>query len=44
MPFSSEISSKAIYDDHVIEVTPEGQIVWQWRTSEHFDELGNRKA
>ena len=27
-------------DDYIIEVTPDGQIVWEWYTYEHYDEFG----
>lgn len=35
-----EISSKPIYDDFIVEVNPQGQILWQWHTYEHFSEFG----
>ena len=35
-----EISPNTILDDYIIEVNPEGEIVWEWRTSQHFDEFG----
>jgi len=35
-----EISPKPIEDDHIIEVNHEKEIVWEWYTSEHFDEFG----
>lgn len=31
------ISSKDIWDDHIVEVDPEGNVVWDWYTSDHFD-------
>jgi len=34
-----EISPKPVVDDHIIEVNPGGEIVWEWYTSEHFDEF-----
>ena len=34
------ISDKKIEDNIYIEITPGKEIVWQWRTSEHYDELG----
>jgi hypothetical protein len=34
------ISGKMLLDDTIIEVTWDGQIVWEWICSEHFDELG----
>lgn len=35
-----EISSEIVLDDSIIEVTPEGKIVWEWYTSDHYDEFG----
>ena len=35
-----EISPNTILDDYIIEVSPEGEIVWEWRTSQHFNEFG----
>ena len=35
-----KISPKIGKDDFIIEVNPEGEIVWEWYTSEHFDEFG----
>ncbi len=35
-----EISSKTIKDDYIIEVDRSGKIVWEWYTSEHFNEFG----
>lgn len=34
------ISQKNIEDDCILEINPEKQIVWEWYTSEHFDEFG----
>ena len=34
------ISPDEIYDDHIIEVNPAGDIIWSWYTSDHYDELG----
>jgi hypothetical protein len=34
------ISDKPLLDDKLIEVTWEGEIVWEWRASEHFAEFG----
>jgi len=34
------ISPLSIRDDFIIEVTPAGEIVWEWHTPDHFDELG----
>ena len=35
----SEISDKRLLDDTVYEVTWEGDIVWEWVCSDHFDEF-----
>ncbi len=35
-----EISDKALLDDAIIEVDWEGNIVWEWKASDHFHELG----
>lgn len=35
-----EISDKQLLDDAIIEVDWEGNIIWEWTCSEHFDELG----
>lgn len=35
-----EISSKSIVDDFILEVTPGGEVVWEWHTGDHFDEFG----
>jgi hypothetical protein len=29
-------------DDRLIEVSPDGNIVWEWVASDHIDELGFR--
>ncbi|MEY2934280.1 MAG: hypothetical protein RL033_5029 [Pseudomonadota bacterium] len=34
------ISERPLLDDKIIEVDWEGNIVWQWRPHEHFEELG----
>jgi Arylsulfotransferase (ASST) len=34
------ISPKLLRDDCILEVTPAGQIVWQWFTFQHVDEFG----
>ncbi|MDR1885437.1 MAG: aryl-sulfate sulfotransferase [Synergistaceae bacterium] len=38
------ISDKPLLDDRFIEVTWDGEIVWDWRANEHFDELGFDEA
>ncbi|MFC1868004.1 aryl-sulfate sulfotransferase [Thermodesulfobacteriota bacterium] len=35
-----EISDKLLMDDAIIEVTWDGEIIWEWIASDHFDELG----
>jgi len=35
-----EISDKPLVDDTIIEVNWEGDIIWEWVCSEHFDEMG----
>ena len=35
-----EISGNPLLDDVVIEVTWEGQVVWEWMCSKHFEEMG----
>jgi len=34
-----EITDKLLEDDYIIEVTWEGELVWEWLCSDHFDEL-----
>lgn len=38
--YNHEISDKRLIDDKIIEVTWEGEIIWTWRASDHFRELG----
>jgi len=33
------ISEKPVAENFIIEVTPENEIVWEWYTTEHFDEF-----
>lgn len=35
-----KISDKPLIDDKIIEVDWEGNILWSWRASDHFDEFG----
>lgn len=35
-----DISDKLLIDDRVIEVTWDGETVWEWKASDHFDEFG----
>jgi hypothetical protein len=37
---NSAISNRPLLDDRIVEVDWSGNIVWQWRPHEHFDELG----
>lgn len=37
---NEHISDKLLLDDTIIEVDWEGNILWEWRCSDHFDELG----
>jgi hypothetical protein len=39
-----KISDKPLVDDVIYEVTWEGDIVWEWQCSEHFDEMGFSEA
>ncbi len=36
----TRISDKPLLDDTIIEVTWEGEIIWEWVCSHHFDEMG----
>ncbi|WP_338758870.1 aryl-sulfate sulfotransferase [Massilia sp. METH4] len=33
-------AAKALLDDVIYEVTPDGKLAWQWTASEHLDEFG----
>jgi hypothetical protein len=37
---NTQISDKLLLDDAIIEVTWDGEIVWEWTCSEHFEEMG----
>jgi hypothetical protein len=37
---NERISSRPLLDDRIVEVDWQGELVWQWRPHEHFDELG----
>ncbi|MGG7177252.1 aryl-sulfate sulfotransferase [Clostridium paraputrificum] len=37
---NNNISEKLLLDDKIIEVTWEGEIIWEWNINEHFEELG----
>ena len=38
--YDRNISDTRLIDDKIIEVDWEGNILWSWRASDHFDELG----
>ncbi|MDR2045292.1 MAG: aryl-sulfate sulfotransferase [Clostridium sp.] len=38
--YNHNISDKRLIDDKIIEVTWEGETVWTWKASDHFEELG----
>jgi hypothetical protein len=38
------VSGKALLDSKIIEVSWDGNIVWQWSASDHFEELGFDEA
>jgi hypothetical protein len=38
--FVPEISPLPIIDNYIIEVDPQGNILWEWRTSLHYNEFG----
>jgi len=38
--FKKEITDKRLCDDVIIEVNWEGDVVWEWACSDHFEELG----
>ena len=42
--YNHAISSHRLIDDKIIEVDWEGNILWSWRASDHFDELGFDEA
>lgn len=35
-----KISGKMLEDDRLIEVRPDGKVVWEWLASDHVDEMG----
>lgn len=41
---NAEISEKVLLDDKIIEVDWDGNIVWEWRPNEHFEEMGFGEA
>ena len=42
--YNKRISDKRLLDDTIIEVYWEGNIVWEWTVSKHFNELGFSEA
>ena len=42
--YNHEISDKRLIDDKIIEVDWEGNILWSWRASDHFEEMGFDEA
>lgn len=36
---NKEISQQVLLDDKIIEVNWEGEIIWEWKANEHFNEL-----
>ncbi|MDL2307440.1 aryl-sulfate sulfotransferase [Desulfovibrio sp. OttesenSCG-928-C06] len=41
---NKKISDKELVDDLIVEVNWDGEIIWEWQCSDHFDELGFREA
>lgn len=35
-----QISDKLLIDDCIVEVDPDGNVVWEWQTADHYDEIG----
>ena len=42
--YQHEISDKRLIDDKIIEVDWEGNILWSWRASDHFEQFGFDEA
>lgn len=42
--YNHKITDKKLIDDKIIEVTWDGEILWSWRASDHFDELGFKES
>ena len=40
---NKNISKKTLLDDVIIEITWDGEIIWEWICSDHFDEMGFSK-
>lgn len=41
---NSEMSPGKLWDDCILEVSWDGEIVWEWRSCEHFNEMGFSEA
>ena len=41
---NNEISQQLLLDDKIIEVNWEGEIIWEWKANEHFNELNFDEA
>jgi len=39
-----EISARLLIDDRILEVSPEGEVLWDWLASNHIDEMGFSEA
>jgi hypothetical protein len=42
--YNKNISDKLLLDDLVVEVAWDGEIIWEWQCSDHFDQMGFREA
>ncbi|PST46054.1 thioredoxin [Bifidobacterium callitrichos] len=42
--YHPEITNQLLIDDKIIEVTWEGEVVWEWRAADHFEEFGFSEA
>ncbi len=42
--YNPEITDKRLLDDKIIEVNWDGKIIWEWKASDHFHELGFDEA
>lgn len=42
--YNHEITDKRLLDDRIIEVDWDGNIIWEWKASDHFEELGFDEA
>lgn len=42
--YNHKISDKRLLDDKIIEVNWEGEIIWSWKASDHFEEYGFDEA